>query len=122
MKNGRIALRGASASNARRLHALISENMQEGHLLPRTLSEITAHAERFVVAFRGTRIVGCAELAPLSPHVAEIRSLAVDRRVRGKGAVTCPLFRRCGQYAMETTLDEVRERPAESTTIALRLA
>src|SRR5262249_9261237 len=38
---------------------------------------------RFVVAVRARRIVGCAELAALSPHVAEVRSLAVDKRARG---------------------------------------
>jgi amino-acid N-acetyltransferase len=36
--------------------------------------------------------------------------------------VNCPLFRRCGQYAMVTMLDEARERPAAPATIALRLA
>jgi len=30
-------------------------------------------ADRFVVAIRGRRVVGCAELAPLSPQVAEVR-------------------------------------------------
>jgi len=35
------------------------------------------------VAVRARKIVGCAELAPLSPHVAEVRSLAVDAAARG---------------------------------------
>ena len=37
---------------------------------------------------RGRRVVGCAELAALSPHVAEVRSLAVDARERGHGVGT----------------------------------
>src|SRR5712691_9020385 len=85
---GRISLRSAKDSEARTLHALIAANLEEGHLLPRTLTELTMHATRFVVATRARRIVGCAELAALSPHVAEVRSLAVDRSVRGKGAGT----------------------------------
>src|ERR1700681_4845269 len=85
---GRVILRSAGESEARTLHALIAANREEGHLLPRTLSELTAHAARFVVAARGRRIVGCAELAALSPHVAEIRSLAVDARERGNGVAT----------------------------------
>jgi len=80
---GRLALRTADASDARKLHALIQANLEEGHLLPRTLDELTVHAGRFVVAVRSRRIVGCAELAPLSPQVAEVRSLAVDGRARG---------------------------------------
>ena len=85
---GRINLRSAKASEGRTLHALIAANLEEGHLLPRTLTELTVHAARFVVATRGRRIVGCAELAALSPQVAEVRSLAVDGRERGQGVGT----------------------------------
>ena len=83
MKKGRITLRTADASEAKKLHALIQANLEEGHLLPRTLNELTRHASRFVVAVRGRKIVGCAELAALSAHVAEVRSLAVDVSARG---------------------------------------
>jgi amino-acid N-acetyltransferase len=85
---GRPSLRSAKDSEARALHALIADNLEEGHLLPRTRAELTRHATRFVVATRGRRIVGCAELAALSPHVAEVRSLAVDGSERGKGVGT----------------------------------
>jgi amino-acid N-acetyltransferase len=155
------------------LLALISANREEGRLLPRTLPELVAHAERFVVALKGRTIVGCAELAPLSQHVAEVRSLAVDAAVRGKGVgtmlvqelrqrgrragfeklcafthkpgyfikmsfsivphlwltekvftdcVQCPLFRHCGQYAMEVSLDPAYEPADRPATIAVRLA
>jgi len=85
VRQPRVTIDSADVSQAANVHALITENLEEGHLLPRTLSEITAHADRFVVAVLGRRIVGCAELAPLSPRVAEVRSLAVDRAVRGHG-------------------------------------
>jgi amino-acid N-acetyltransferase len=81
----RITLRDADASQARRLHALIAANQAEGRLLPRTLDELAQHADRFVVAVRGRKIVACAELAPLSAQVAEVRSLAVDAGSRGLG-------------------------------------
>jgi len=80
----RVMLRTAEASEAKKLHALITANLDEGHLLPRTLGELKARAPRFVVALKGRKIVGCAELAPLSPHVAEVRSLAVDANARGQ--------------------------------------
>src|SRR5213592_2261201 len=88
MRPAHIRLNTADPSNARRLHALITANLEEGHLLPRTLSELVVHAERFTVAVKGRRIVGCAELAPLSPSVAEVRSLAVDGSARGNGVGT----------------------------------
>jgi len=162
-RRSRITLRTADPAHASKIHTLISANLVEGHLLPRTLAELTTHAGRFVVALRGRKVVGCAELAPLSPQVAEVRSLAVDESARHAGVgsqlveelrqrarregydklcaithapayfshmgfsivphlwltekiftdcVKCPLFQRCGQFAMVLPLDAVSE-PAE---------
>jgi amino-acid N-acetyltransferase len=173
MTTRRILLRSATRGDARKVHALISANLEEGHLLPRTLEEVTVHAERFVVATRGRKIVGCAELAPLSPQVAEVRSLAVDGPARGVGlgsmlveelrqrarregyeklsafthapayfsqmgfsivphlwvpekifadCVKCPLFRRCGQFAMVVPLESATDTTDHPAAIALRLA
>jgi len=83
MTRARVTLRSADAADAKKLHTIITANLEEGHLLPRTLSELTVRAGRFVVAIRGRKVIGCAELAPLSAHVAEVRSLAVDGRARG---------------------------------------
>lgn len=88
MRRARITLRTAEPSHARKLHALITANLEEGHLLPRTLGELEVHAERFTIAIRGRTVVGCAELAPLSPIVAEVRSLAVAPAARGSGVGT----------------------------------
>jgi amino-acid N-acetyltransferase len=169
----RITLRTADASEAKKLHALIQANLAEGHLLPRTLTELTVHAGRFVVAIKGRRIVGCAELAPLSPQVAEVRSLAVDGKARGSrvgvaivdelrrrarregferlcafthapgyfihmgfsivphlwitekiftDCVKCPLFRRCGQYAMVLPLDSIADSIDRDVQIVARHA
>ena len=85
VNNERVTLRAASAADAPALHALIAANREEGHLLPRALDELTVHAHRFVVATRRGTIVGCAELAPLSATVAEVRSLVVDGEARGSG-------------------------------------
>jgi amino-acid N-acetyltransferase len=84
-----VTLRAAVATDAPALHGLVDSHLEEGHLLPRTLAELTVHARRFVVAVQATpdgeRIVGCGELAPLSPAVAEVRSLVVDRSARKLG-------------------------------------
>jgi amino-acid N-acetyltransferase len=80
-----VTLQSAAASYADRIHALVSAHVDTGHLLPRSIDDLTRHADRFVVATQGRRIVGCGELAPLSPRVAEVRSLAVDTSARGAG-------------------------------------
>jgi amino-acid N-acetyltransferase len=84
-KAAALVLRAATSADAPALHALIAAHLEEGKLLPRTLDELTVHAPRFVVAAAGDRIVGCAELAPLSPTVAEVRSLVVSREARRMG-------------------------------------
>lgn len=162
-----VTFRHAAGSDASAVHRLISDNLEAGHLLPRTMDDIVAHASRFVVAEIEGSVIGCAELAPLSKTVAEVRSLVVDQHARGNqigprlvtelasGAVSrgyatlcafthqpshfvkmgftivphmwvpekiahdctsCPLFRRCGQYAVTLPLRagvEIRpEQPA----------
>ncbi len=78
-------MRSARTEEAGQIHALIQEHLEEGHLLPRGLDELTVRAGRFVVAVAGDRVVACAELAPLSGRVAEVRSLVVHRDARHEG-------------------------------------
>ena len=80
-----VVLRAATPADAPAMHALIVEHLAEGHLLPREPGEVAAHAHRFVVAVRDGRIVACAELAPLSRIVSEVRSLVVTREARSLG-------------------------------------
>jgi N-acetylglutamate synthase-like GNAT family acetyltransferase len=164
-----VTFRRATPHDAPAMHRLISANLEAGHLLPRTLDDIDAHATRFVVAESDAQVVGCAELAPLSPTVAEVRSLVVDQHARGRqigprlvtdlsawaasrgfatlcafthdpshfvkmgftivphmwvpekiahDCTSCPLFRRCGQYAVTLPLrDGVKVRPEQPAAV-----
>ena len=165
----RVTFRQATISDAPAVHSLIAENREVGHLLPRTIDDIVDHAPRFIVAEWDGEVIGCAELAPLSKTVAEVRSLVVDQRARGNrigprlvtelaaGAVargfstlcafshqpshfvkmgftivphmwvsekiahdctSCPLFRRCGQYAVTLPLRPgVQIRPEQPAAV-----
>lgn len=79
------AIRVGAPDDAPAMYALITANLEVGHLLPRTLDDLTRHAGRFQVITRGDQLVGCAELAPLSGTVAEVRSLVIDAAHRGRG-------------------------------------
>ena len=79
-----VTFRQAVAADAPAIHHLIVENLEAGHLLPRSLDDVTANAARFLVAESNGSVVGCAELAPLSGGVAEVRSLVVDQHARGR--------------------------------------
>jgi amino-acid N-acetyltransferase len=78
-------IRPATLDDSEAIHELVSSHLDEGHLLPRDLSELRVHATRFVVCDVAGRISACAELAPLSPKVAEVRSLVVSRDFRNVG-------------------------------------
>jgi len=83
-----IAFRPGTPADAPAALGLIEDNLQVGHLLPRTLEDLVAHARRFVLATDGDAVIGCAELAPLSLAVAEVRSLVVAEAWRGRGLGT----------------------------------
>ena len=150
-----VTFRQASAADSTAIHQLICDNLEVGHLLPRTLDDVTDHVERFLVAENNGAVIACAELAPLSARVAEVRSLVVESSARGQhigprlvaalnedatshgfatlrafthepghfvrlgftivphmwvpekiahDCTACPLFRRCGQYAVTLPL------------------
>jgi amino-acid N-acetyltransferase len=164
-----VTFRQASADEAGAIHQLIVANLEVGHLLPRSLEDVTANAPRFTVAVENGAVIGCAELAPLSASVAEVRSLVVDERARGRqigpslvaqlaaagvaagfatlcafthepshfvrlgftivphvwvpekiahDCTACPLFRRCGQYAVTLGLRPgVHVRPEQPAAV-----
>ena len=78
-------LRTACDADVDAIHRLVSTHMTEGRLLPRTREEIAARIARFIVAVDNGRVVGCADLAPLSRKAAEVRSLVVAGGVRAGG-------------------------------------
>lgn len=82
---GALVTRRATEADAPGIHALIVANLAEGHLLPRTLGNVTAMASRFTVVEHQGVVLACGELAPLSATVAEVRSLVVHPDARGLG-------------------------------------
>ena len=68
-----IEVRPAAPDEAADLFRLISDNLKNGHLLPRPLGEIVLHVPSFLVSAGSTGVVGCAELARLGPGLAEVR-------------------------------------------------
>jgi len=85
LRAGPAVLRQATAEDAPAIHELIARYRDEGRLLSRRLEEIAVHASRFIVAVDEGDVVGCADLAPLSRTVAEVRSLVVSEEARSAG-------------------------------------
>ncbi len=80
-----MIVRQARESDADAIYELIEVNRERGHLLKRTREDVSIHIPRFYVAEADGRVVGCGELARLSPTVSEVRSLVVDEGWRGNG-------------------------------------
>jgi len=69
------------------IHDLIAQYSGDGTLLPRTLAEICENVRDFtVVEDEEGRIIGCAALHLYGLHLAEVRSVAVDRESQGRSA------------------------------------
>jgi amino-acid N-acetyltransferase len=77
--------RSALLPDAARIHELIEHYARTDTLLPRSLSEICENVRDFVVIEEDGGIVGCGALHLYGPHLAEIRSIAVDPGFRGHG-------------------------------------
>ncbi len=96
-----IQIRPATAADIPAIHALIAADARRGGLLPRSIESITAALANFIVAqtsnpstssgrspqspIPNPSVMGCGALAPMSPNIVELRSLAVDKSLRGMG-------------------------------------
>ena len=77
--------RRANAADAQAIKRLIDLYVPSGTLLPRDEEFIADHAHDFTLVVEGSQILGCVHLDEYAPSLAEIRSLAVDPSVHGKG-------------------------------------
>jgi amino-acid N-acetyltransferase len=77
--------REAALPDAERIHELISSYSGDGTLLPRSLAEICENVRDFIVLEDAGRIQGCGALHLYGPHLAEVRSITVDRSWQGRG-------------------------------------
>src|ERR1700752_3640303 len=71
--------REALLPDAERIHDLISSYSTDGTLLPRSLAEICENVRDFTVLEEAGHIIGCGALHLYGTHLAEIRSITVDK-------------------------------------------
>jgi len=78
--------RNAKLPDAFGIEQLIHVHVADGTLLPRSLAEICENIRDFVVVENEGEIVGCGALHLYGMHLAEIRSITVTNKSKGKGA------------------------------------
>ena len=79
-------VRRAVRADAPQILELVAQYAAQGLMLPRTLDQIAARIDNYVVATDGAaRIIACAALEEYSPSLAEVSSVAVAPSHHGKG-------------------------------------
>ena len=79
-------VRRATRADAGRILELVTQYAALGLMLPRTLDQVAARIDNYVVATDGAgHVVACAALEEYSPSLAEVSSVAVAPMHHGKG-------------------------------------
>jgi amino-acid N-acetyltransferase len=92
--------RDALLPDAERIHELITSYSPDGTLLPRTLAEICENVRDFIVLEEAGFVIGCGALHLYGPHLAEIRSITVDRPFQKRGG---------GELLVQSLMSEARK-------------
>ena len=81
-----LQLRKARVKDVAAIAALVNGFAAEDVMLPRTVDQVLAAVDDYVVAVDGHgRVLACAALREYSPSCAELVSLAVSREAQGWG-------------------------------------
>jgi amino-acid N-acetyltransferase len=84
--SSRATVRRAVRADAPQILELVSQYAAQGLMLPRTLDQIAARIDNYVVASDGSgHVIACAALEEYSPSLAEVSSVAVAPTHHGKG-------------------------------------
>jgi len=78
-------IRAAYPDEIDAIRALFADEVAAGRMLPRTVDEIRAHLDDWLVAEADGAVVGCVSLVRFNGTLCEIRSLAVHPAYRGQG-------------------------------------
>ena len=78
-------IRKAKLDEIKEIQQLIRLYSPRGGILPRSLSELYDHLRDFFVFIRNRRVIGICALHICWEDLAEIRSLAVEEKIRRRG-------------------------------------
>ncbi|HTV66342.1 MAG TPA: N-acetyltransferase [Bryocella sp.] len=104
--------RNATLPDAFAIEQLIHVHVADGTLLPRSLAEICENIRDFVVVENEGEIVGCGALHLYGMHLAEIRSITVTNKSKGKGA---------GRVLVDALMKEARKQSVTCVCLFTRI-
>ncbi len=80
-----MLIRPAREADIQSICELVNGFADQNLMLHRTPEQVRRALGDFLVAVEGGRVVGCGYIAYLSPELVELRSLAVDPALHGRG-------------------------------------
>src|SRR6516225_2639340 len=104
--------RSATLPDAFAIEQLIQVHVADGTLLPRSLAEICENIRDFVVVEHEDEIVGCGALHLYGMHLAEVRSITITAKAKGKGA---------GRILIDALLDEAKRQSVTCVCLFTRI-
>ena len=104
--------RNAILPDADAIQELIATYSGDGTLLPRTFAEICENIRDFVVVEDHHQVIACGALHLYGPHLAEVRSIAVDPHAKGKGA---------GRRVVKALLEEAERQQVNGVCLFTRI-
>lgn len=94
------SIRQAKIKDVLEIQQLINSYVQEGKLLPRSLSDLYEEIRDFVVSELDGKVVGCCALHIVWQDLAEVKSLAVAKEMANQGI---------GTKLLEAVINSARE-------------
>ncbi len=95
-----VEVRRARTADVRGIQALVDANTADRRLLEKATVTLYEDVQEFFVAVDGDRVVGCGALHVLWEDLAEVRTLAVEPSVQGRG-IGAALLLRLVEHARE---------------------
>ena len=80
-----MEIRLARTSDIKGIRQLIDSYAPQGRLLTKETVTLYDSVQEFTVAVEGNEVIGCGALHILWEDLAEVRTVAVSEKVRGKG-------------------------------------
>jgi len=99
-------IRRAKIKDSKNIQSLVNHFADRGDMLHLSLEQIYERIFEFLLYEEDGKVLGCCALHPTMADLAEIRSLAVDESVHGKG-IGRRLVEECLKLAKEMGFEEV---------------
>jgi amino-acid N-acetyltransferase len=93
-------IRKAKITDVKGIHALVNQYAEKDLMLPRSLNNLYDNIRDYYVLVLDGHVKGCAALHIIWDDIAEVKALAVDESLKGKG---------WGRKLVQQCLDEARD-------------